>query len=214
MEIVVALLALEAGLIMPHFFVAIVFSAVLSSMIMGPWMSKSLMRRAVTAAEFLDPESVISGLAATTRMSAIEELAACIARYPDAALQGGIAQEAMVREREFGTAIGDGVAIPHLRIEGPKSPIVAFGRSKDGIDWNAPDGMPVHYVFFLRTPEGTADPHVQILASVAQIMQSPENRHRLASAPDSASLVATLKTLLCRGIRQQEPNKPDADGVE
>ena len=45
MEIVVALLALEAGLITAAVFVAIVFSAVLSSVVMGPWLARSLARR-------------------------------------------------------------------------------------------------------------------------------------------------------------------------
>jgi len=197
MEIVVALLALEAGLITPQVFVAIVFSAVFSSAIMGPWMSSALRRRAaVTAAEFLEPQSVIAELAATTRVSAINELAACVVRHPSATDRDGIAEGAMAREREFGTAIGHGVAIPHVRLDGLKSPVLAFGRSPEGIAWDAPDGKPVHHVFFLATPGGKADLHVQILAAIARIAHAPENRQRLTEAPDSASLFEALKTLL------------------
>jgi Kef-type K+ transport system membrane component KefB/mannitol/fructose-specific phosphotransferase system IIA component (Ntr-type) len=211
MEIVVALLALEAGLITPQVFVAIVFSAVFSSVIMGPWMSSALRRQAaVTAAEFLEPESVIAKLAATTRVSAIEELAACVARGPNALDRTEIAGGAMAREREFGTAIGYGVAIPHVRLDGLKKPVLAFGRSPDGIAWDAPDGRPVHHVFFLATPGGTADLHVQILAAIARISQAPENRQRLADAQDSASLFAALKTLLVTEQRHGAPNKSDA----
>jgi len=42
----------------------------------------------------------------------------------------------MAREQEFGTAIGNGVAIPHLRLDLLTSPVLAFGRSLRGVNWN------------------------------------------------------------------------------
>lgn len=197
MEIVVALLALQAGLITPEVFVAIVFSAIFSSMLMGPWMARSMARRAAASpAQFLVPEAILADLKATTRAEAISKLAVRVAPRLDEVRQRRITDGAMAREREFGTAIGHGIAIPHVRIEGLTDPVLAYGRSSEGIDWNAPDGGPVYHVFFLATPVATADLHVQILASIARAMELPQNRQEISKAPDSAALFGTLSMVL------------------
>jgi Kef-type K+ transport system membrane component KefB len=197
MEIVVALLALEAGLITPAVFVAIVFSAVFSAMLMGPWMAWSLARRrAAEPAQFLAEDAVIADLVGVSREDAIRELAAGIARQVGAPCEQMLVERAMAREEEFGTAIGGGVAIPHARVDGLKDPVIAFGRSLRGIDWDALDGAPVEDVFLLATPTGAEDVHVQTLASIAAAMSSAENRRRIHNAPDSPSLFHTLQNML------------------
>lgn len=197
MEIVVALLALQSGLITPEVFVAIVFSAVFSSVVMGPWMARSMAcRTAVPPAKFLALNTVVPELAGVTRENAICELVERIARREGSAIADVLEKQAMAREVEFGTAIGAGVAVPHARVDGLKNPIIAFGRSFHGIKWNAPDGAPVHYVFFLATPLGAEDIHVQTLASIAASMAVGENRMQVRDAADSAALFKVLQKLL------------------
>jgi Kef-type K+ transport system membrane component KefB len=208
MEIVVALMALQTGLITPEVFVAIVFSAIFSSMVMGPWMARSMARRtAIAPAKFLLPEAIVADLMANTRSEAIEKLAASLYPRLDQTTQQRITSEAMKREQEFGTAIGSGVAIPHLRLEGLTNPILAFGRSLDGIDWDAPDGAPVYHVFLLATPTATADLHVQILAAIAKALEAPEPRQELSRATDATALFQTLSRLLTSGKNGKMPPK-------
>lgn len=209
MEIVVALLAMEAGLITSTVFVAIVFSAVFSSMVMGPWMAKSMDRRAgIAPAQFLAAETVIAKLAGSTRGEAICELAERIAHQAESVSSSEIAEIALARETEFGTAVGSGVAIPHVRVKGLKNPVIAFGRSLQGIEWNAPDGVPVQDVFFLATPVGTEDVHVQILAAIARSMMPAENRRCIHDAPDSPALFGILETLLTGKKPKNQPVRP------
>lgn len=205
MEIVVALLALEAGLITAAVFVAIVFSAVLSSVVMGPWLARSLARRrAVSPAQFLDENAILAELpAAATRADALRLLAARVAARTDTPAAEPIALAALEREREFGTGIGAGVAIPHVRLERLRNPVLAYARSAAGIEWDAPDAEPVHHVFFLASSAGTEDVHVQILAAIARAMARPENQRRLATGHDSAEVYRDLAAIL-------EPPRPPA----
>ncbi len=208
MEVVVALLALQAGLITPAVFVAIVFSAIFSSMLMGLWMAKSMARRvAASPAQFLIPNAILADLKATTRGDAISMLVARVDPRLGAVRQSQITDGAMVRERDLGTAIGDGIAIPHVRIKGLTNPVLAYGRSLEGLDWDAPDGGPVFHVFFLATPVETADLHVQILASIATAMELPENRQELSEAPDAPALFRTLSILLAMKKPERQPDK-------
>ncbi len=197
MEIVVALLAMEAGLITSTVFVAIVFSAVFSSILVGPWMARSLARRAAAApAHFLAADAVLPELAASNREDAIREIAGALANRMGPAGQSRLEEQILQREREFGTAVGAGVAIPHARIEGLKNPVLAFGRARDGIDWDAPDGLPVDSVFLLATPVGAEDIHVQLLAAIAAGMLREGTRENLRQASDAPALLQALQKSL------------------
>jgi Kef-type K+ transport system membrane component KefB/mannitol/fructose-specific phosphotransferase system IIA component (Ntr-type) len=197
MEIVVALLALEAGLITQPIFVAIVFSAVFSSVIMGPWMTQALARRRkVSPARFLDERALIARLPADGRTEAIRLLAAKVAQITSPVAAHHIEQLALAREREFGTAIGYGIAIPHVRLQHLRHPVLAYGHSFEGLDWDAPDAAPVHHVFFLASAAGAEDIHVQILAQIARAMARPEHRIRLSDAPSTPAILEALREIL------------------
>ena len=197
MEIVVALLAFDANLITAPIFVAIVFSAVFSSVVMGPWMGRALARRrAVSPARFLDERALITRLPDAGRTEAIRLLAAKVAALAPPAEAAALAQQALAREREFGTGIGHGVAIPHVRLAGLRDPVLAYGHSSEGLDWDAPDAAPVHHVFFLASAAGADDLHVQILAQIARALARADHRIRLAEAADAPALFAALKSVL------------------
>lgn len=197
MEIVVALLALEAGLITQAVFVAIVFSAVFSSVVMGPWMSRALARRrAVSPAQFLDERALVGQLPDKGRAEVIRLLAGKIAELTSPVAAHPIERLALAREREFGTGIGHGVAIPHVRLDHLRNPILAYGHSPEGLDWDAPDAEPVHHVFFLASATGAEDIHVQILAQIARAMARADNRIRLSDAVGTPSLYAALLSIL------------------
>jgi Kef-type K+ transport system membrane component KefB len=200
MEVVVAVLAFESGLITPRVFVAIVFSAVFSSIVMGPWMRSAMKRReTVRLIDFVTNESVVPLLAATSRDEAIRELSAKAAAGIGVAMQETIAEEALAREQEYGTAVGYGVAIPHIRLEGVENSVLVMGRAPQGLDWNAPDGLPVRSIFFLITPKGIHDVHVQILAEIARVMQKIENRQIIDNARNSSDLWRILRELFSKG---------------
>ena len=197
MEIVVALLALEAGLITQAIFVAIVFSAVFSSVVMGPWMTRALARRrAVSPAQFLDERALVAQLPDDGRDEALRLLAAKVAQLASPVAAHRIEQLALAREKEFGTGIGHGVAIPHVRLDHLRNPILAYGHSPEGLDWDAPDAEPVHHVFFLASAAGAEDIHVQILAQIARAMAKSANRLRLSDAGNAQALYAALQTVL------------------
>lgn len=197
MEIVVALLALEAGLITQAIFVAIVFSAVFSSVIMGPWMARALARRRrVSPVQFLDERTLVAHMPNEGRSEALRLLAAKVAALTSPVPAHHIEQLAYAREKEFGTGIGHGVAIPHVRLDHLRNPILAYGHSPEGLDWNAPDAEPVHHVFFLASATGAEDLHVQILAQIARAMARADNRERLADAACQPGLLAALQAVL------------------
>lgn len=183
MQIVIGILAMEYGVITTPVFVAIVVSAVLSSMLVGPWMKTALKRGRIGRPEAsLTTFSTIPSLKASNRNDAIQALCERVSQGLD--LQQ-IMEAVVQRENLMGTALGFGVAVPHARLEHIATPRIAFARACEGIEWNAPDGQPVRFIFLLLTPAGEQDTQLGLLRSIAKTMNRPEVREHLVAASDS-----------------------------
>lgn len=83
------------------------------------------------------------------------------------------------REKLGSTGIGEGVAIPHGKIKGLKNILCAFGRSEDGVDFDAIDMKPVHILFLLLAPEDSATLHLKMLSRISKILRDQSFRKNL-----------------------------------
>lgn len=94
------------------------------------------------------------------------------------------------REKLGSTGLGQGVAIPHGRIKGLKEAVGAFLRLAAPVQFDAPDGKPVNFLFVLLVPEQATEQHLQILSELAQMFSDRSFREQLTAAPDAAALHA------------------------
>ena len=193
MEIIIGLLALEYGLITQAIFVAIVFGAVFSSVILGPWLSHAISRRReVSILEYFFKGSIIADLKATTRDQALWELSELAAAQERVHEAEDIYAAVLERENEMGTALEEGIAIPHARFNRMVRPIIVFGRSRTGIeDWNSPDGQHTHFIFLVLAPP-QSDDQVQILAYIVRTMQNLEIREQVLEADNADAIWSVL----------------------
>lgn len=198
--IVVAGVALDVGILSTPVFVAIVFSTLVSSLLVAPWLEWSIRRRRqVDVTAFLGAHGVLPELRALDRTDALREM--CEAAATDAGLDADLLLEAVsAREALMGTGTGQQIAIPHARLGTLRRPLLVFGRSRGGIEWNAPDGRPVRLVFLLLTPEREEGLQLQILAALAQAMLRPEARQALAEAESEDA----ARRALSRALHSQE----------
>lgn len=96
------------------------------------------------------------------------------------------------RERLGSTGIGEGVAIPHGKMKGIHDIICAFGRSKDGVDFDAVDRKPVHLFFLLLAPEDSASLHLKMLSRISKILRDPSFRKRLIELTDAHDIYMNI----------------------
>lgn len=171
MEIILGLLALEAGVIRQRLFVALVLMAIVTSMMSGPLMRVILRHRTPRRlAGCLSPKLFLRQMAARSRLEAIRELAATVSAA--AGLEGAAIEAAVwMREEAQPTGIGHGVALPHARIDGLREPLVAAGISEPGIDFDAPDDEPAHLIFLLLTPGEQHAAQLELIAEVARLFR-------------------------------------------
>ena len=194
MEIVVGLMALEYGLITEPIFVAIVFGAVISSVILGPWFYYSIRRRKeVSVLEYFAARDIIDVLKHNERDTAIQELCELAGRQDDLPEAKSIYEAVIKRENEMGTAIEEGIAVPHARFSAIKRPVICFGRALNGIEWNAPDGRLTRLIFLILTPEDDDDSQVQILGFIAKTMSDDNLRKAVMEKQDAAGIWLLLQ---------------------
>jgi P-type Ca2+ transporter type 2C len=74
------------------------------------------------------------------------------------------------REKRGSTGIGNGVAIPHARIEDIKEAILFVGLSRNGIDFSSADGKAVHLIVLFITPFSQSGLHLKILSKLVKLL--------------------------------------------
>jgi PTS system nitrogen regulatory IIA component len=92
------------------------------------------------------------------------------------------------RERLGSTGLGHGVAIPHGRIKGLKSPMAAVLQLAQPIGFDAPDEQPVSLLIFLLVPEAATQKHLEILSEIAEMLSDASLRDKLVGSSDAADL--------------------------
>ncbi len=135
-----------------------------------------------TIKDLLQDDLIIEDIAATDKNGVLREFARLLR------VKGKIEdEEVLVRvltEREaFGsTGIGDGVAIPHGKLGNVPGIIVAFGRSKRGVEYQSLDAKPVFLFFLLVTPDDKPGDHLMTLARITRILKNTALRTSLRRA--------------------------------
>ena len=138
--------------------------------------------------EFITPETTCSDLSSTGKMDVLAELAALLDGACPGAGAEDITRVLVERERLATTGIGEGVAIPHGKMDNLEHITAAFGVSRTGIPFDAVDGNPVHIFVALLAPQGSTGEHLKALARVSRLLKDPSFRGRLLEAKTSKEL--------------------------
>jgi PTS system nitrogen regulatory IIA component len=142
--------------------------------------------------EILAIDNIIPELKAKDKKSVLGELAEVIARY-DANIDKDMLLKVLIEREHLGsTGIGDGVAIPHGKLSSVKQPVVSFGRSKKGLDFDSMDGQPAFLFFLLLAPENSSGVHLQVLTKIARILKSSTFRKALMQVDSREEIYQTI----------------------
>lgn len=96
------------------------------------------------------------------------------------------------REELGSTGLGNGIAIPHGKINGLKGVTAIFARLDQGIDFDSVDDQPVDLVIMLLAPVGAGADHLKALSRVARLLRTETVTEQLRAETDRARLHAVL----------------------
>jgi len=121
---------------------------------------------------------VLVGVEATSKKRAFEE-AGLLFENLHGLSRALVTDSLFARERLGSTGLGHGVAIPHGRIKGLKSPMAAVFQLAQPIGFDAPDEQPVNLLIFLLVPEAATQKHLEILSEIAELLSDTALRESI-----------------------------------
>ena len=132
--------------------------------------------------KFCDESLVRFDLKSKSKDKVIEELVELAAASKSVKDQNLLLKDVVEREKLVTTGGGYGVAFPHAKTKSVRGIVIAFGRSKEGVDFEAMDKRPVQLFFLIAAPEEAIGAHLNVMAKLSHLMKSQENRDRLLQA--------------------------------
>lgn len=145
--------------------------------------------------EYLDKDLIISDLSARTKSEVLAELVSPLsARFPHLDSKR-VAQVLMDRELLGTTGIGDGIAIPHGKLDSIEQVLVIVGRSRQGVDFASLDHKPASIFFTVLAPSSVVGLHLKLLATVSRLLKDDSFRKAFVAAPDQDGLWRLLQTV-------------------
>ncbi len=138
-------------------------------------------------ADLLHQDAIIPALRANSKKQLLQELAAKASKLTGLP-EREIFDVVLQRERLGSTGVGNGIAIPHGKLNSIKSIIGIFARLEQSVDFDALDDQPVDLVFLLLAPEGAGADHLKALSRIARVLRDQDLVAKLR-ATDSASAI-------------------------
>jgi len=141
--------------------------------------------------DLLTPGSVIAALKSQSKKQLLQELAsraAPLTGLPERRIFETLSE----RERLGTTGVGQGIAIPHGRLNGLEKITGLFARLETPLDYDAVDNQPVDLVFLLLAPEQAGADHLKALARVSRLLRNQAVCEKLRAASKSEALYAIL----------------------
>ena len=139
------------------------------------------------------PDLIFPDLPATDRAGVLHAFAERISGRGLVGNAVDLYQRLLEREQLGSTGIGGGIAIPHTKLQGLKSGVVALGVVPQGVDYGAVDGQPVRLFFLVVSPSGAPAEHLQALAAISRWIKAEGRAERLLALRDPAAIYDFLQ---------------------
>lgn len=142
--------------------------------------------------DLLQKQSIQLQAHPTTKDIAIRQLAELMDASGNLKNKEQYIKDVLIREESGSTGLGMGLATPHAKSIGVKTPGLAAMTVPEGMDFESLDGEPTRLFFMIAAPEGQADMHVQVLANLATLIMDPEFKEALIKAQTVEGFLALI----------------------
>ncbi len=145
-----------------------------------------------TIKDLLGQNLILDDIKASDKIGVLREFAGLLKSANKIKDEEELVRVLLERELLGSTGIGDGVAIPHGKLHIVPEMIVAFGRSRNGVDYDSIDSQPVFLFFLLVTPEDMPGEHLRALARISRILKNSALRDNLRRASRREELLRLI----------------------
>jgi len=142
-------------------------------------------------AELVVPQGIILDLRVSSKKQALQEMAKHASQITQES-ERRIFEVLLVRERLGSTGVGNGIAIPHGKLENLKRLHLLFARLGEPIDFDAIDEQPVDLLCLLLAPPSSGADHLKALAQVSRLLRERSTCDKLRHASSADAVMALL----------------------
>lgn len=142
----------------------------------------------ITLQSILTPELTQCGLPGSSKKKVLQEIARLVSLHVPSLKEDLIFDNLIAREKLGSTGIGQGIAIPHSRLEHCQQVIGGLFTLKDAIGFDAIDNEPVDLLFVLIVPQEATSEHLELLSQIAEKFNDTELCARLREAQSDSEL--------------------------
>jgi PTS system nitrogen regulatory IIA component len=157
-------------------------------------------------------ECVQTRAGCSSKQDVLTAVAALAKKSPilDAVAESDILDALTEREELSTTGFGNGIAIPHCRLENVENFVVGILTVPDGVDFAAMDDQPVKLFVFIVAPAGNSNEHIKILSGISQVLNVSENVSEMLCAPSADVLFESFM----RHVRDEaDPKQHDTKNL-
>jgi len=142
--------------------------------------------------DFVSEEGIVFSPSVTSKKAALEVLSESLAYQDNNLDKSKVLDALLTREKLGSTGLGEGIAIPHCRMQEIESINVAMLKLEEGIEYEASDDKPVFFLFCLVVPEDANDDHLQLLASLAELLDNEKLHNSIQKSSNARELYQAL----------------------
>ncbi len=143
--------------------------------------------------DIIGPDLVALDVDVADKADAIDRLLGLVADAGRVADREQAMADVLAREAEATTGVGMGIAIPHAKTDAVDEPVVAFIRSRDGVDFDAMDGSTADLLFLLLFPADSSKGYLKTLSTLSRALVHEETRDALHAAGSPGEVIDVLR---------------------
>ncbi|HUX12561.1 MAG TPA: PTS sugar transporter subunit IIA [Spirochaetia bacterium] len=126
--------------------------------------------------DFIQEQNIVTNISAKTKEGAIAKLTDVLIQTNRLEIdRNALLKTFLLRESEASTCVGSGLAIPHGILPEGEEMCGVMGISREGMPFDTPDGIPVHCMVLLATPESQRERHLEVIAALARAIGRDHN---------------------------------------
>jgi len=142
--------------------------------------------------DYISEEGMVFSPSVTSKKAALELLSDTLSHLCSNISKNKVLDALLAREKLGSTGLGDGIAIPHCRMQELDSIYVAMLKLEEGVEYEASDDKPVYYLFCLVVPEDANEDHLELLASLAELLDNETLRNSIQKSSNAKELYQIL----------------------
>ena len=194
MEIILGVLALNAGIIGQRLFVALVVMALVTAMMSCYALQRTFdHKRAISFLHFLSAKTFFPKMIQSRGEEVLSTLASAAAEVAGIE-SAAVVEQILLRQGIAPRGLNFGIAIAHAKFSKVTQPVVAMGIVEDGVEFDAPDGSISTVVLVVLLPENNSDAGLEILQDIQERFSGPEITRQVTNHVQSITqLLALMK---------------------